>query len=82
MQTRGQQDERQDAISTRTSNGLMSGPNRAQARELCGRVSQQPAPASTSSSLDVDAATRAYVGYTLERAERDGYRRDSFCVES
>jgi hypothetical protein len=49
---------------------------------LAACTAEQPAPASTSSSLDVDAATRAYVGYTLERAEREGYRRDSFCVDA
>ena len=43
-------------------------------------VSASSAP--TSSSLDVDAVTLTYSAYTLERAEREGYRRDSFCLDA
>lgn len=40
------------------------------------------APVSPSPALDVDAATQAYSGYTVERAEREGYKRDSFCLDA
>lgn len=36
----------------------------------------------TSPSLDVDSVAQTYAGYTLERAEREGYRRDAFCLDA
>lgn len=35
-----------------------------------------------SSSLEVDAIAQTYSGYTLERAESEGYRRDAFCLDA
>lgn len=46
----------------------------------CG--SQQAPQSSSSTSLDVDAVTRAYSGYTLERAAHEGYKKDSFCLDA
>lgn len=47
---------------------------------LVACTARQSAP--MSSSLEVDAIAQTYSGYTLERAERDGYKRDSFCLDA
>lgn len=45
-----------------------------------------PQSASTSSapnpSPGVDTVAQMYSGYTLERAEREGYKRDPFCLDA
>lgn len=41
-----------------------------------------PQSAPMSSSLEVDAIAQTYSGYTLERVEREGYKRDSFCLDA
>ena len=40
------------------------------------------APLASSPQLDVDAATQAFSGYTVERAEREGYKRDPLCLDA
>src|SRR5688572_32195928 len=39
-------------------------------------------PMSSPSSIEVDATQQAYSGYTVERAEREGYKRDAFCLDA
>jgi hypothetical protein len=48
----------------------------------CTAPQSAPQSAPTSSSLEVDAIAQTYSGYTLERAEREGYKRDSFCLDA
>lgn len=52
---------------------------------LVACTTPQSAPTSsapTSSSLEVDTVAQTYSGYTLERAEREGYKRDPFCLDA
>jgi hypothetical protein len=35
-----------------------------------------------STSLQIDAVVQKYAGYTLERAEQEGYKRDAFCLDA
>ena len=37
---------------------------------------------STPTSLEIDAVAQRYATYTLERAEREGYKRDPFCLDA
>ena len=49
---------------------------------LVGCTAAPPAPTATSRSLEIDAVTQRYATYTLERAEREGYKRDAFCLDA
>jgi hypothetical protein len=49
---------------------------------LAACTAGQSAPVSSSSSLEVDAVLQAYSGYTVERAEREGYKRDPVCLDA
>jgi hypothetical protein len=39
-------------------------------------------PTPVSSSLDIEAVSRKFSGYTLDRAEHEGYKHDGFCLDA
>jgi hypothetical protein len=47
---------------------------------LAGCTAGRPTP--TPTSLEVDAVAQRYAAYTPERAEREGYKRDAFCLDA
>ena len=49
---------------------------------LAGCTAGPPTPTPTPTSLEIDAVTQRYATYTLERAEREGYKRDPFCLDA